>query len=135
MCFGYHPYLQLNGVKLTPKTVTFATNMSEHVHLQPNLLPIYPFIVEPARIIPGEKLDDLFRGGSYFSISSDEIKKKLTIRSPELKYWQIYTPDEQHIAIEPMSFSGNIFAIREQQGDKWVPPPTNATIEISVSAL
>ena len=65
--------------------------MSEYVHLQPNLLPIYPFIVEPARIIPGEKLDDLFRGGSYFSISSDEIKKKLTIRSPELKYWQIYT--------------------------------------------
>jgi len=34
-----------------------------------------------------------------------------------------------------MSFSGNIFAIHEQQGDQWVAPPTSATIEISLADI
>jgi len=73
--------------------VTYETNIREHLHLRPNMLPVYPFVVEPALISPGDKLDDLFRGGSYFSVSSLQLKKKLTIRSPELNYWQVYTPD------------------------------------------
>lgn len=135
LCFGYHPYLQLNDIKLTPQNVSYEGDLAEYVHLQPNLLPVYPFVVEPARIMPGEKFDNLFRGGSRFSIVSNHLKKKLTIQSKELKYWQVYTPDEHRIAVEPMSFCGNIFAIREQQGEKWVPPPTSGSIQISVNPL
>lgn len=69
-------------------------------------------------IVPGSKYDNLYRKGSFFSIQSDILKKSVTIKS-NLPYWQIYTPDEKRIAVEPMSFTGNVFRVREEMGEGW----------------
>jgi len=58
------------------------------------------------------KYDDLFEGGTFLEIAStDHFHVKIT--SP-LPYWQIYTPpDGKRIAVEPMSFTGNVYKISE----------------------
>ena len=63
-------------------------------------------------ITPGQKYDNLFYPGTYFSIQGKT--HTLTISS-NMPYWQIYTPDEYRIAVEPMSFCGNIFSIYKDQ--------------------
>lgn len=49
-------------------------------------------------------------------MTSNELKKMLILTS-DLQYWQIYTPDEKRIAVEPMSFTGNVFRIRKETGN------------------
>ena len=106
--------------------------MKEELELeQPSLLPIFPFKTKPAKIEPGVKYDSLFRGGRYLSIKSKKLGKKVTVSS-DLDYWQIYTPDEQRIAVEPKSFSGNIHKIKEQMGNEWKPLPNSGKMEIKL---
>ena len=54
-------------------------------------------------------------GGSLELI--DE-QKSITVQiQSKLKYWQIYTPgDRTRIAVEPMSFCGNMYKIHPQTG-------------------
>lgn len=68
------------------------------------------------KINGNEKYDSLFQGASEFSqdklgnfVELDDGLNKVRIES-NLEYWQIYTPpDGKRIAIEPMSFHGNIY--------------------------
>jgi len=68
-------------------------------------------------IIDGKKkYDSLFQGPKEFSendldnfVELDDGVNKLRIES-NLEFWQIYTPEDgKRIAIEPMSFHGNLY--------------------------
>lgn len=63
-------------------------------------------------ISSGEKYDSLFEGGTFVNLES---KNGFNVRiQSELPYWQIYTPpDGRRIAIEPMSFTANVYKISE----------------------
>jgi hypothetical protein len=71
---------------------------------------IYPYQKTEVEIQSDKKYDDLFEGGSFFKlISLDNFNLKI---SSSLPYWQVYTPpDGKRIAIEPMSFTGNVYKI------------------------
>lgn len=59
MCFGYHPYLQINNVKITD--LDFETNLKMNVKLDENtLLPIVPLIKNDSIISSSNQYDSLF---------------------------------------------------------------------------
>jgi galactose mutarotase-like enzyme len=75
------------------------------------LLPIYPFILTETKLDSKSQYDSLFKGGSYvelISVSGVHIRV-----DSNLPFWQIYTPpDSKRIAIEPMSYCGNVYRIQ-----------------------
>ena len=73
---------------------------------------IYPYQKIDVEIQLDKKYDDLFEGGTFLEITSTD-NFHLKIHS-SLPYWQIYTPPYgKRIAVEPMSFTGNVYKISE----------------------
>jgi hypothetical protein len=64
-------------------------------------------------VSPLETYDSLFEGGTYLQLTNPT---GFNVRiSSQLPYWQIYTPPEgKRIAVEPMSFVGNLYDISKQ---------------------
>lgn len=73
---------------------------------------IYPYERSDIVVNPAQKYDHLFEGGSFLQITS---KDGFNVRiNSKLPYWQIYTPPEgKRIAVEPMTFTGNLYKIAE----------------------
>jgi hypothetical protein len=50
-----------------------------------------------------------------------------------LQFWQIYTPDDgKRIAIEPMSFHGNVYEIVKENPHLWGAIPKHGKIRVTV---
>jgi hypothetical protein len=57
-----------------------------------SILPIYPFQRREIKIDNKGTYNNLFEGGTYFELKSNEAHVKL---SSDLPYWQIYNPAER----------------------------------------
>jgi galactose mutarotase-like enzyme len=119
--YGYHPYFS-PGVDLGDCKIV--TNLDSYIPLEANLLPPQSFtrspisdILKPTGGIPAF-LDHCFvntRGGnSYMGLYIPSRDVHIICKSYkgelDLPFFQVYTPDSQRIAIEPMSSSGDVFA-------------------------
>ena len=66
----------------------------------------------------GENYDSLFEreGLGYLRIQSLELNKEVEISSSDMHFWQVYTPpDGKRIAVEPMTFCGNLYKIYDEK--------------------
>ena len=77
------------------------------------LMTVFPFERQEIKVNSQDQYDSLFEGGSYLQIGN---KTGFNVRiNSSLPYWQIYTPpDGKRIAVEPMSFTGNLYHIHQQ---------------------
>ena len=73
----------------------------------------YPYEKQDIAVKSSEKYDSLFEGGTFLQIANkDGFNVKI---NSELPFWQIYTPpDGKRIAVEPMTFTGNLYHIHEK---------------------
>ena len=78
---------------------------------------LFPFQRKDLTVSPLETYDSLFEGGTYLQLTNPT---GFNVRiSSQLPYWQIYTPPEgKRIAVEPMSFVGNLYDIGRNDGIK-----------------
>ncbi len=119
--YGYHPYLS-PGENL--ENCRVVTNLDAYIPLESNLLPPKEYTRKPIQEILKPKegisssLDHCFvntKGGdSYMGlyVPSREVYMICKSYAGELNlpFFQVYTPDSQRIAIEPMSSCGDVFS-------------------------
>ena len=83
-------------------------------------MPIYPFQFSNVDVNENGNYDSLFvvedEEGGFLELIDEKREVNVSIKS-KMKYWQVYTPgDRKRIAVEPMSFCGNMYKIHPQMG-------------------
>lgn len=78
-------------------------------------MPIVPLIESNVEIMSTKKYDHLFKnngeGEAFFRLCKPH-GHSVEVKSIDMKYWQVYTPpDGVRIAVEPMTFFGNMYAL------------------------
>lgn len=81
------------------------------------MLPVYPFNKSELHIREGNQYDHLFlKEGEGFVRLKAKDGPSVEISSKEMHYWQVYTPgDGARIAVEPMTFCGNLYKIYNKE--------------------
>lgn len=78
------------------------------------MLPVYPPVMKEKVIVNTGSYDDLFvveEGNGYLQLKGEGHVVRIENKS-NMKYWQVYTPaDRKRIAVEPMTFVGNLYAL------------------------